>query len=230
MTKNKLNIAEQIKSTIIAKIPALKRYNTAINVSVLLSIAVVALALSNVFLIREVNKRLITQVVIPPNFTEQISMRGQEVSESFQTAWAIFVAEKIGNISSSRMTLTVKVIQKMIPESAWESVHKEMKLQLSRLQIRKIEEKYAATDVSFDPTTNIVWVTGEKETKSIRTGKTNSELWTFEVKIVAQNGFPKIIHLQQYPGSPNTRARSRAISAEGENILPQQTQQEPSVQ
>lgn len=218
--KEKLNPIEKIRSNILQKIPALKRYNTAINTSIILSGAVLTLSLANFMLVSEVNKRLITQIVTPPNFVEEISMRGTQVSESYQTAWGVFVAEKIGNISPSRMDLTTKVIRKMIPEQAWDVVQREMKQQLSRLNIRKIEEKFGATDVSFDPKTKIVWVTGEKETTSIRTGKTSSELWTFEVKIVAENGFPKIVHLQQYGGSPNTRTRSKQIQSEGLNMNP----------
>lgn len=213
---------DKIRGKILERIPALKRYNTAINTSIILSGACLALSLSNMMLISEVNKRLITQIVTPPNFVEEISMRGNQVSESYQTAWSVFVAEKIGNISASRMELTTQIIRKMIPEQAWDIVNKEMKQQLNRLQIRKIEEKFGATDVSFDPKTKIVWVTGEKETTSIRTGKTSSELWTFEIKIVAQNGFPKIVHLQQYAGSPNTRTRSKDIQRDGENMNPEQ--------
>ncbi len=211
-------LLDKIRGNVLDKVPALKRYNTAINTSVILSGACLALSISNVMLVGEVNERLITQIVTPPNFVEEISMRGSQVSESYQTSWAVFVAEKIGNISPSRMDLTTQIIRKMIPEQAWELVNKEMRQQLSRLQIRKIEEKFAATDVTFDPKTQIVWVTGEKETTSIRTGKTSSELWTFEVKIAAVNGFPKILHLKQYAGSPNARSRSKEIQSTGENM------------
>lgn len=216
----RLNAIEKIRNKVTERLPQLKRYNTAINTSVILSGACLALSLANVMLVSEVSKRLITQIVTPPNFVEEISMRGNQVSESYQTSWGVFVAEKIGNISPSRMELTTQVIRKMIPEQAWEVVQKEMKQQLARLNIRKIEEKFGATDVSFDPKTKVVWVTGEKETTSIRTGKTTSELWTFEVKIVAENGFPKIVHLQQYAGSPNTRTRSKKIQSEGMNMNP----------
>mgnify|MGYP000259441818 CR=1 FL=1 len=215
---NSLAQADKIRSALLQRSKVLRRFHSSLATTTLLAFIVLALAISNLYLITIVSNKQITQIVVPPTFTEEISMRGNEVSESFQTAWAIFVAEKIGNINSARMGLTTRVIQRMIPANSWEDVHKQMQQQLSRLTIRKIEERFAPTDVNIDPKTKIVWVTGEKETKSIRTGQETSELWTFELKIVSVNGYPKIVHLMQYAGTPNTRTRSREIQKSGQNI------------
>lgn len=185
----------------------LKRYKNAIDQNKLLMGIIVAQIVIIFLLVQEVGDKKITQIVTPPTFTEEISMRGNQVSESYQTGWALYVAELIGNVTPARMDLTVKIIRKMIPQANWKSAKEQMTAQLTRLHTRKIEERFVATDVSIDPVTKLIWVFGEKETTSIRTGQTHTVKWTFEVKIGAHLGAPKILHLRQYEGAPKKKDR-----------------------
>ncbi|NVP00853.1 hypothetical protein HWA77_11585 [Photobacterium damselae subsp. damselae] len=56
-----------------------------------------------------------------------------------------------------------------------------------------------------------MWVYGDKKTVSTRTGASTTQKWTYEVRISASNGMPKIDHFSQYAGAPETRSRVRTI-------------------
>lgn len=204
-----------IRNKIFSQSKVLKTYNKTISMGSNMGIAVVIMAVANIWLISLVAKKEVTTIVSPPTFTEQISMRGNQVSESYQSMWAIFVAEMIGNISPSRMNVVLQTMQRMIPAKNWDEVKEQMTAQLARLKIRKVEEKFSVKDVAIDPVTKVVWVTGEKETTSIRTGRSVSEMWTFEVRIDTNGvGSPVITHLKQYSGAPQKKRRAKELQKE----------------
>ena len=204
-----------IRKNIFSNSKVLKNYNKTISMGGHMGIAVVIMAVANIWLVSLVAKKEVTAIVTPPTFTEEISMRGRQVSESYQSMWAMFVAEMIGNISPSRMDIVLQTMQRMIPAMNWGEVKEQMTSQLARLKIRKIEEKFSVKDVSIDPITKVVWVTGEKETTSIRTGRSVSEMWTFEVRIDTNGvGSPVITHLKQYSGAPQKKRRAKELQQE----------------
>ena len=204
-----------IRNKIFSQSKVLKTYNKTISMGSNMGIAVVIMAVANIWLISLVAKKEVTTIVSPPTFTEQITMRGNQVSESYQSMWAIFVAEMIGNISPSRMNVVLQTMQRMIPAKNWDEVKEQMTAQLARLKIRKVEEKFSVKVVAIDPVTKVVWDTGEKETTSIRTGRSVSEMWTFEVRIDTNGvGSPVITHLKQYSGAPQKKRRAKELQKE----------------
>ncbi|AIW22720.1 hypothetical protein F0267_01135 [Vibrio coralliilyticus] len=204
-----------LRKKIFSQSKVLKTYNKTISMGGHMGIAVVVMAVANIWLVSLVAKKEVTSIVTPPTFTEQISMRGNQVSESYQSMWAMFVAEMIGNISPSRMDIVLQTMQRMIPAKNWDEVKEQMTAQLARLKIRKVEEKFSVKDVTIDPVTKVVWVTGEKETTSIRTGRSVSEMWTFEVRIDSNGvGSPVITHLKQYAGAPQKKRRAKELQKE----------------
>lgn len=204
-----------LRKKIFSQSKVLKNYNKTISMGGHMGIAVVVMAVANIWLVSLVAKKEVTSIVTPPTFTEQISMRGNQVSESYQSMWAMFVAEMIGNISPSRMDIVLQTMQRMIPAKNWDEVKEQMTAQLARLKIRKVEEKFSVKDVAIDPVTKVVWVTGEKETTSIRTGRSVSEMWTFEVRIDSNGvGSPVITHLKQYAGAPQKKRRAKELQKE----------------
>lgn len=204
-----------LRSKVFAQSKVLTNYNKTISMGGYMGVAVVIMAATNIWLVSMLAKKEVTTIVTPPSFTQQISMRGEQVSESYQSMWSMFVAEMIGNISPSRMEIVLQTMQRMIPISDWVEVKEQMTSQLARLKIRKIEEKFSVKDVSIDPITKVVWVTGDKETTSIRTGRSVSEMWTFEVRIDANSvGSPVIKHLKQYAGAPQKKRRAKELQKE----------------
>lgn len=209
------NKYSQLRTKILNKAPILKTYNGALNTSSKLAVVTIFQAITIFVLVVHVSNRPITQIVTPPTFTEEISMKGDLVSESYQTAWAMFIADQIGNINSQRADFTKGVIRKMIPARYWSEVDTLMTQQMHRLKLKKIEERFVSTAVSYDPRSKLIWVSGEKETTKIRSGKKISELWTFELKIGSKNGAPQILHLKQYAGKPSARKRTNEVIEKG---------------
>lgn len=176
------------------------------------NIIILCLALSQLITIYLLTGQKVTQIVHPPSFTESISMKGNQVSESYQTGWALYVAELIGNLNEDRLGLIIQIVKKMIPAQSWDDVESGLYESLARLESRRIEERFFATDATIDPNTKIVWVFGEKEVTELRTGLKETLKWTYEIKIGAHLGSPKILHLSQYEGAPkNPRRRAAEI-------------------
>ncbi|AZL83388.1 hypothetical protein EIJ81_00545 (plasmid) [Aliivibrio salmonicida] len=204
-----------------------KNYNEAIMSSKTLTIVAICQSLAICLLTVAVMKKEVVSTTVPPTFTEEISIQGNRVSPSYQTAWAQFVANLLGNINSRRLNYVLVTLEKMIPVSDLLRVEKQIKEQVARLEIKKIEERFIPLDTIYDPKNSMVWIYGNKETISLRTGDSNTMKWTFEIKIGAHLGLPKILHLQQYEGMPNTQRRQRELYVEtqNENLKKQQATQ-----
>lgn len=150
-------------------------------------------------------------VVVPPTFTEEFTIIGDQVSESYKTSFAMYAANLAGNINPNNSDFIVKNLSLMFPLRYARDYEKQLRAQVEALKIRGVEEQFISLDLIYNNTVDTVWVYGEKRTTSIKSGAETVQKWTFEIRITASNGYPKIMHFEQYPGAPNTRGRMKQL-------------------
>ena len=187
---------------------ALARFLAQSNLA--LAIAVVALAYS-------VLSKDETVVVLPPTFTEEITIVGNQASEAYKTGWGLFAANMAGNISERNSSFVVDTLRKMFRAKDADDYERQLLSQVEALKVRGVRENFTPLDLIYNSEVDTVWVYGDKRTVCTRSGASTTQKWTYEIRIIAVAGHPKITHFSQYAGAPNTRKRvvkMREIKAE----------------
>ncbi|MCQ1058400.1 type IV conjugative transfer system protein TraE [Photobacterium sp. ZSDE20] len=200
---------DQLKNSKVAR-----NYTESLSLSATLSKIAILQGLAILGLLYALMQQQITTVVTPPTFTEPLSMRGDQVSRSYQTGWAMFIAQTLGNVSPARLEFTISMIEKMIPIQDLPVFRSQLEEQVARLQVSRVQETFSPVDVVFDPKNDVVWVYGEKISRSLRQGTEIKMSWTYEMKIGSHLGSPKILHLAQYEGAPNRSRRQQELKGE----------------
>lgn len=196
---------------------ALRSWSHAIALGRYLAQGNLVLAIAVLFLSYSVLTKNETVVVVPPTFTEEITMVGNKASESFKTGWALFTANMAGNISGKNSKFVVDTLRKMFYAKDAEDYEKQLLAQVEALKVRGVRENFTPLDLIYNSEVDTTWIYGDKKTVSTRSGAATTQKWTYEIRIAASTGHPKIVHFTQYAGAPNTRKRVdglRAVQAE----------------
>ncbi|MDF4421730.1 TraE/TraK family type IV conjugative transfer system protein [Vibrio parahaemolyticus] len=166
-----------------------------------------ALAIAVIGLTYAVLSKEETVVVVPPTFTEEITFVGNQASEAYKTGWGLFAANLAGNISERNARFVVDTLRKMFKAKDADDYERQLMAQVEALKVRGVRENFTPLDLIYNSEVDTVWVYGDKKTVSTRSGASTTQKWTYEVRIAASSGMPKIIHFTQYEGAPNTRNR-----------------------
>lgn len=196
---------------------ALARYLAQSNLALVIAVLVLSFA---------VLRKDETVVVVPPTFTEQITMVGNKASEAYKTGWALFAANMVGNISQRNMGFVVDTIGKMFKAQERDDFEALLKAQVQALQARSVRENFTALDLIYNSQVDTAWVYGDKKTISVRSGASTTQKWTYEIRIEARNGQPKIIHFDQYAGAPDTHNRVQSLKKKQAEVKKQAKQAE----
>ncbi|HBC3404925.1 TPA: hypothetical protein KDY05_002201 [Vibrio parahaemolyticus] len=186
---------------------ALRSWSSSVALSRFLVQSNLALAIAVVALAYAALSKDETVIVVPPTFTEEITMAGNNASESYKTGWGLFAANMAGNISDRNASFVVDTLRKMFLARDADDYERQLLSQVEALKVRGVRENFTPLDLIYNSQVDTVWVYGDKKTTSTRSGATTTQKWTYEIKIAARNGQPKITHFSQYAGAPNTRKR-----------------------
>lgn len=186
-------------------------WSHSINLSRTLAQANLALTVAVVVLIYISLSKDETVIVVPPKFTEEITFVGNKASEAYKTGWGLFVANLAGNVSERNVSFVKDTLRKMFTIKDAAYYERQLESQVEALKVRGIRESFTPLDLIFNSEVNTVWVYGDKKTISTRSGASTTQKWTYEIRIVASMGMPKILNFDQYAGAPNTRKRVKKI-------------------
>lgn len=173
-----------------------------------LSIAIIIL----LFMLLSKNE---TVVAIPSNFNEPITMEaGNTANKEFKIQWAISIATLLGNINKKNYEFVIdRVISLVPPELDPSKAESSILSMLEENELRGVRQEFTLSDAAYSTAVDYVWIFGEKKTISVRSGATDSTPWTFEIRIGARGGFPRILDIQQYPELVIPSKREREIAA-----------------
>ena len=145
-------------------------------------------------------------IVIPPNMSEEITITGNKVSESYKTQWALFFSTMIGNINPNNINFVTEYILKALSPDLQAKIGETLQSQINIMQTRGVDQTFSPNDIYYDPKNDVVYVWGTKTTKLINVpDKTESSKWTFEWVLGMKNGLPRIAYVNQYSGTPNIK-------------------------
>lgn len=175
----------------------------------------IILAVAIVLLAMQLMSKDVTTVAIPPQMNEELVIIGNTASEPFDKGWGEHVAVLAGNISRDNAEFVKEEMNKLLAPGLRTQYLVEADVQIERLALREITETFVPIDVQYVHEIDRVYVYGEKEILSQRTGRGTPIKWTYEIKIVMNNGQPVVTYFGSYQGMPN-------ISLQADYALPQE--------
>lgn len=143
----------------------------------------------------------------PPNFSESITIVGNQASSSYKKQWGVFIAETLGNVSVRNLPLVLDILKPMLSVRDYDVLAGQVEAYVKALDIRDQVQQFSTLDVFYDKKYDKVIVYGEM--KLTERKKRNSEddsrpvRYTYELNIKNQNGQPKLANIVQYEGAPN---------------------------
>ena len=156
-----------------------------------------------------------TIVLVPPTLDERVVVSANEASEGYKTAWGVYVAEMMGNITPGNAEFIAEHMDAMFAPQAYRSLSTAIADQLEVIERDRITVRFEPTRVFYEGRTEKVFVTGFFQSSGA--GGDGERLnRTFEMRVDMRFGRPWVTHFVAYQGLPRTvdaleRAQSAAL-------------------
>jgi len=153
-----------------------------------------------------------TVVLVPPLLEGQVSVARAAASQEVKEAWALFVAELLGNVSPAGAEFLERALDPLLAPSLRRSVLEVLAEQVREIQRERVSMRFTVRELLYDPARDTVFVTGIQTTTGPG-GKPVARPRTYEVVVGFQNYRPVIRHLDVYPEEPRLGDKAKARPA-----------------
>jgi len=142
-----------------------------------------------------------TVVLVPPVLEGQVSVARDSASQEVKEAWALLIAELLGNVSPSSAEFIQKAVDPLLAPALRRPVLEVMAAQVREIQRERVSMSFNVRAIAYDPPTDRVFVTGV-QTTSGPGGKPVARTRTYELIVDFAHYRPVIRHLDVYPDEP----------------------------
>ena len=177
----------------------LKSYEGARRENFLSRVAlIICLVIILILLVAVLSKR--TLVTITPYTLVQDSwISNSDGADSYREAWALFLAQELGNITPDTIDFVSKRIGPLLSPAIYHDF-----MAIIHSQAEHIKElRFEARSVLYEPETNKTFVTGNLYTRSV-SGKELRDFRTYEFEIGISNFAPVLLSMNTYNDVPKT--------------------------
>ena len=145
-----------------------------------------------------------TIAVTEDNVFGNFEVQGGKSNQHFQQSWAFAVANLLGNIDPGNAKFVKQAILNVLSPRLKVEMEPLLDKQVELIQQRGVKQVFIVDDLIHEPETDLIAIWGRKVTY-INNKQRDTERWTYEMKIIARNGKPRVVYLNQYKGSPRKR-------------------------
>lgn len=186
---------------------AVTNWDATLRLSKLLSYALVGSVIVNVAL--AVNQALLMErhTLIPPGLTDRATIERSKASESYLSAWGMYVATTLGSVTPSNALTVANLVGPQVDPKLWHSL---------RAQILSIADdpaytrsgtfsNFVPTRVQTENNGYRIFVEGKLSELSYRDiSKAVAINATYEMEFVVRSGLPILVTLNSYAGDART--------------------------
>lgn len=151
-------------------------------------------------------------VVTPPQYSNELVIKGSRANEAYMTGHAMSIAGLIGNLNDRNVDFVVDQVTRMMTPYLRSNLEDVFIKEAQILKIRKATQHFIIEDMMYEPKNNIVWVWGEKTLK-LSTGTEQTQRFTYELRIEPISGSPRITHFDAYTGVPRKKNNDYVVDA-----------------
>nr|WP_242470177.1 type IV conjugative transfer system protein TraE [Thiococcus pfennigii] len=153
-----------------------------------------------------------TVVLVPPVLEGQASVARERASQDVKEAWALFIAELLGNVGPTSAEFIQQAVDPLLAPALRRPVLEVMAAQVREIQRERVSMSFNVRAIAYDPPTDKMFVTGV-QTSSGPGGKPVTRTRTYELIVGFAHYRPVIRHLDVYPGEPRVGEGSRLAPA-----------------
>jgi len=148
-----------------------------------------------------------TVIYRPPMMEGEIKYATNQANSALKIGWGSMVASIVGNINpKTEEALTIE-LKKIISKKIASKFFALLETHVEALRLKESEEIFNIIDSDYIAEMDLIWVYGEKEHISKKTGRSEPTPWTYEIKIGINNGIPDVYDFSQYEGAPQIGKR-----------------------
>lgn len=164
-----------------------------------LAVMTVALAFMSVALVRR--EQIV--VIAPPVIDAELAIGRSSGDVDYKRAWAMFVAETLGDITPANLAFMREVMERFVDASIYREVIARLEQELDKVRRDQLAISFEPHRVLFEEERDRVFVHGISTVRSPLGGEVRSTR-TFEMTIGVSNYQPRLTFLTTYEGAPRT--------------------------
>lgn len=153
-----------------------------------------------------INKPVIT--LIPPHLTEEATLHHNKAQAGIHTAWSLFVAETLGNVTPETGTFVRKAVEPLLGPKIRDQALIILERQIDDIKREGVSFSFEPREVQFDEKTGTAYVVGRHYTHQ-GTGNPERVNRTFEFRWTFANYMPVLNHLDTYSGAPRVKQKEQ---------------------
>lgn len=140
-----------------------------------------------------------TVVLVPPMLKGEVLVDVYESSPEYKTAWGLFFANLIGNVTPARVPFVKETLERFIAPSIFQDVIQRLEVEGATIAREQIALSFETKTVLFDASRNLVIVEGVTVVRPA-IGKEKREPRTYEFRIDVLNYRPVLKSMNTYQG------------------------------
>lgn len=163
-----------------------------------------------------------TIVLVPPTLDDRVVVSADAASDGYKTAWALYVAQLLGNITPGNADFVGEQISGLFAPAAYRDMSDAFLEQIMAISEDRITVEFEPREVIFEGASEKVFVHGAFRAAGPG-GAPDEFARTFEMRVDIRFGRPWITHFAAYEDLPRTiealeraQAEIQAARAAGE--------------
>lgn len=167
-----------------------------------LRLAAVGLLISNTLLAAGMLSTNTVVTIQPPHLDEAVRITENRASATYKKGWGLFIANLMGNVKPGTSDFIIDTLTPLLAPDLYRRIKDAIQTQALKLNRAEAATAFTARQISYDPRTNLVYVTGLQTTTGPSSDPVKLQR-TYEIRIAINDYRPRITRLRVYPGEPH---------------------------
>lgn len=177
------------------------------------------LGLTVVILLQQIfiNDAPIEVRINPTTLTETAIVRGNDANPIYKQSWALAMAELVGNINPRNVEFMKNAVMPILSPKLQVELSRQIDETVTIIKAKNITQIFIVQNMFHNDKNDVIYIWGDKKS-FVGNEAASSVKWTYEFKIGVHNGSPRILHVDQYLGTPAKQIK--ASDKVDDNFLP----------
>lgn len=188
-----------------------RSWGATLKASAIKDVLIVALLVTNALAVIGWFRSEETVVLVPFTLTESAEVSASTASKSYKEAYALAVAELVGNVTPGNADFVLQRIGDILSPDVYREVKERVSEQIADIKADSLSVSFEPRQVIHEPETDKIFVFGRF--KSVGpSGEPRSFMRTYELRVAMRFGRPWVTEFVPYAGNPKTMAYLKSQS------------------
>ncbi|MEW5511846.1 TraE/TraK family type IV conjugative transfer system protein [Pseudomonas asiatica] len=186
-----------------------RSFNATLSENKFLRMILVGSLVTNFILVIFLGSKDTVVSMTPPTLAESAWVNKNEASGEFTEAWALYVANTVGNVTPGTASMIRKTLEPLLDPSIYQDVVNKIESQVQEIRRDRVITTFEARQILRERNNpNKFFIVGRSFMQGPN-GKPEPSNTTYEVDLQVRNYRPVITYLTTYEGKPRTEESTR---------------------